>query len=173
MLSRRQQYEVESCMSRMLTLLAYINLTVSSISTIGSAYRHGDILMAGFIIFVYFGYFFSNYCLEEFKRLPPGEESLWRGFLRLSLWVIPSGILFGFAYEFGTFINPFLALLAYAVATASSACLFYVYVLSAHDHNMSASSRSKLHPSSSSSSPRDDQHVKKDFRQIMSILETV
>lgn len=173
-MSRRQQCEFESCMSRMLTLLAYINLTVSSISTIRSAYWHGDFLMAGFIIFVYFGYFFSGYCLEEFKRLPPGEESLWSGFLRLSLWFIPSAILFGFAYQFGTFINPVLALLAFAVATGSSACLFYVYILTAHDHNMSAtaSSPSKLHPFSSSS-PRDGQHVKKDFGQIMSILETV
>ncbi|KAF3446904.1 hypothetical protein FNV43_RR12084 [Rhamnella rubrinervis] len=132
------QYEFESGTSRMLALLAYLNLTVISVSTVRHAYERGDMSMAGFIIFVYFGYFYSNYCLQQFNRLPQGDESLWKGFLKLNLWVVPSAILLGFAYQLGTFINPILALLAYGVATASSACLFYVYIISGDDNKSSA-----------------------------------
>lgn len=121
--------------------------------------------MVGFIIFAYFGYFYSNYCLQEFNRLPPGDESLWKGFLKLNLWVVPSGILFGFAYQFGTFINPILALVAYGVATAGSACLFYVYIVRVNDNNSSA--KFKPHPNPSSSAR---EHY---FMRILAILEIV
>lgn len=129
------QLELENGISRLIPFVMYFNLTVSGMSLVWSAYQHGDISMLRFVAFVYFGYFLSDYCLEEYRRLPQGDESLRKMLLKFALWALPSAILFGFAYQFGTFLDLIPTVLFYVLATVCSACFFYARIICDEVHS--------------------------------------
>ncbi|KAF9663642.1 hypothetical protein SADUNF_Sadunf17G0072600 [Salix dunnii] len=109
--------------------IVYFHLTFNTIGTIYSAYTNNDIPMVAFIVFVYFGYFIVDHCLVVFDRLPSDEESPRKVLLKVTIWSFTSAILFGFAYQFSTFMSPVVFLPMYGIAIASSAILFYVHFI--------------------------------------------
>ncbi|GMN42371.1 hypothetical protein TIFTF001_011577 [Ficus carica] len=112
-------------------LFAYVNLTISSIGTTYRAYANNDMAMVAFIIFVILGYFVLEICFRALKRLPRDEESAKKSLLKFTIWGLSSSILFGFAYQLGTFACLGATLIMYAVVIASSSCIFFVYFI--HD----------------------------------------
>ncbi|XVF14210.1 hypothetical protein REPUB_Repub09cG0038500 [Reevesia pubescens] len=114
-----------------LPAIAYFYLTFNSISTIYQAYSHGDFSMVAFIVFVYFGYFCLMYCIKEFQALPPNENTPRKDFLKSVIWVLANVILFGFAYQFSTFIHPVAAVFFFAFAMSASSFLFFLHFV--HD----------------------------------------
>ncbi|PQQ06746.1 uncharacterized protein Pyn_10609 [Prunus yedoensis var. nudiflora] len=61
--------------------------------------------------------------------LPRGEQSVKKELLRFTLWGLSSAILFGFAYQFGTFMPLSAVVLMYCIAVSSSLLLFYAYYI--------------------------------------------
>ncbi|XP_022740840.1 uncharacterized protein LOC111292631 [Durio zibethinus] len=110
-----------------LPAIAYFYLIFNSVSTIYQAYTHGDFSLAVFIVFVYVGYFSLMYCLTQFQALPPQENSPRKDLLKSVIWVLTSFILFGFAYQFYTFIHPVAAIFVFAIAISVSSFLFFLY----------------------------------------------
>jgi hypothetical protein len=111
----------------LLPYFAYLNLTVSSMSTIYRAYIHNDMPMIVFIVYVYFAYFVLDHCFTAFNKLPPNENSQKKEFLKFTICVLSSSILFGFACQFATFLSLAASLSIFVVVIASSLCLFYVH----------------------------------------------
>ncbi|KAL9343534.1 hypothetical protein Peur_063965 [Populus x canadensis] len=109
--------------------IAYFYLTFNSIRTICRAYMHNDIPMVAFIVFAYFSYFIVDHCLTVFNRLPSDEESPKKELLKVTIWSLTSAIMFGFAYQFSTFMGPTVVLLMYGIAIVSSAILFYAHFI--------------------------------------------
>ncbi|XVF58218.1 hypothetical protein PTKIN_Ptkin07bG0046400 [Pterospermum kingtungense] len=105
----------------------YFYLTFNSVSTIYQAYYHDDFTMAAFIVFVYFGYFLLMFCITKFQALPPQENSPRKDFLKSVIWVLITLILFGFAFEFSTFIHPVAAVFVFVLAISSSSFIFFLY----------------------------------------------
>ncbi|KAJ6290251.1 hypothetical protein OIU78_026051 [Salix suchowensis] len=134
--------------------IAYFHLTFNTIGTVYSAYTNNDIPMVAFIVFVYFGYFIVDHCLIVFNRLPSDEESPRKVLLRVTIWSLTSAILFGFAYQFSTFMSPVVVLTMYGIATASSAILFYVHFI--YDARRGCYYKSFEILSSTGSTDRDD-----------------
>ncbi|XVE68072.1 hypothetical protein DITRI_Ditri09bG0039800 [Diplodiscus trichospermus] len=110
-----------------LPTIGYFYLTFNSISTIYQACTHGDFSMAAFVVFVYFGYFFLMYCIAQLQALPPKEKSPGKILLKSVIWVLTTAILFGFAYQFSTFIHPVAAVIIYVMAISVSSFLFCLY----------------------------------------------
>ena len=111
----------------LLPYFAYLNLTISSMSTIYRAYIHNDLPMIIFIVFVYFAYFLLDHCFTVFNKLPPNDNSQKKEFLKFTICVLSTSILFGFACQFATFLSLAASLSIFLVVIASSFCLFYVY----------------------------------------------
>jgi hypothetical protein len=85
--------------------------------------------MVAFIVFAYFSYFIVDHCLTVFNRLPSDEESPKKELLKVTIWSLTSAIMFGFAYQFSTFMGPTVVLLMYGIAIVSSAILFYAHFI--------------------------------------------
>ncbi|KAM4125072.1 hypothetical protein ACB094_01G280800 [Castanea mollissima] len=126
----------------LLPYFAYLNLTISSMSTIYRAYIHNDLTMIIFIVFVYFAYFMLDHCFTAFNKLPPNDNSQKKEFLKFTICVLSTSILFGFACQFATFLSLAASLSIFLVVIASSFCLFYVYFVY-DDAKMFRSSRPK------------------------------
>ncbi|XWS32843.1 hypothetical protein CRYUN_Cryun22dG0024700 [Craigia yunnanensis] len=129
-----------------LPTIVYFCLTFNSIFTIYQAYSHSDFSMAAFVLFVYFGYFFLMFCLTKFQALPPQENSPRKDILKSVIWVLTSFILFGFAYQFSTFIHPVAAVFAFAIAISASSFIFFLYFV--HDGHHHHQQQQKQSPSS-------------------------
>ncbi|KAB2613928.1 hypothetical protein D8674_036244 [Pyrus ussuriensis x Pyrus communis] len=106
---------------------AYFNLTICYLTTMYRAYQAGDYPVLAFVIFVYVAYWGLDKCQQVYSRLPRDEKSLKKEVLRFTYCVLTSGILFGFAYQFGTFMPLPVVVMMYFVAVATSLLLFYVY----------------------------------------------
>ncbi|XWS32844.1 hypothetical protein CRYUN_Cryun22dG0024800 [Craigia yunnanensis] len=129
-----------------LPAIVYFYLTFNSISAIYLAYSHGDFSMVAFVLFVYFGYFFLMFCITIFQALPPQENSPRKDFLKSVIWVLTSFILFGFAYQFSTFIHPVAAVFALAIAISASSFIFFLYfVHDGHHHQQQKQSPSSCY----------------------------
>lgn len=119
-------------------LFAYVNLTISSVGTTYRAYANNDMPMVAFIIFVIIGYFVLEICFRALKRLPRDDESTKKSLLKFTVWALSSSILFGFAYQLGTFACLGATLTMYAAVIASSSCIFFVYFI--HDDKKNGAS---------------------------------
>ncbi|PON59473.1 hypothetical protein PanWU01x14_159830 [Parasponia andersonii] len=108
---------------------AYINLTISSSGTIYRAYVNDDIPMVVFILFYIIAFCVSEMCMRALNRLPQNEDSLKKFILKVTNWVLVSAILFGFAYQFGTFVCVTAAVIIFSAVIAASAFLFFVYFI--------------------------------------------
>ncbi|KAL6287913.1 hypothetical protein ACE6H2_012303 [Prunus campanulata] len=107
----------------------YFNLTICSLTTLYRAYEHSDYPVVAFVVFVYVSYFVLEKCLAVYTMLPRGEQSVKKELLRFTLWGLSSAILFGFAYQFGTFMPLSAVVLMYCIAVSSSLLLFYAYYI--------------------------------------------
>lgn len=154
----REQESLENGISRFILFLIYFNLILNGMARAWSAYQHrSDTSKLRFGAFVYFGYFLSDYCLEEYRRLPPRYKSLRKMLLKFALWVFPSVVLLSFAYQIGTFANLIPSVLLYGVAC--SACFFYVRTICDDAH--------------SAKTKQIDGGDDDNFKQISSVLEIV
>ncbi|EEF45008.1 conserved hypothetical protein [Ricinus communis] len=108
--------------------VAYFFLTFNSITTTYRAYINNDTQMVVFIIFVYLGYFVLDFCITTYNQLPRnGEYHCKKEFLKVAIWSLTSAVLFGFGYQFSTFMSMSVVSLMYGVAIICSLFLFYVY----------------------------------------------
>ncbi|KAI4347629.1 hypothetical protein L6164_008424 [Bauhinia variegata] len=112
-----------------LPLFGFINITISSSTTIYRASSNGDIPMVVFITFVYFGSLLLEYWFRLYHQLPPHEKSARKQKLKIGIWVLLSSIMFGFACQFSTFMSPFQSLAFFAVVIGGNCLLFYVYFI--------------------------------------------
>ncbi|KAL6135680.1 hypothetical protein ACLB2K_067906 [Fragaria x ananassa] len=55
--------------------VVFINLTITTLTTMYRAYQHRDITLLAFLVFVYASYFILHNCVEVYSRLPKGEKS--------------------------------------------------------------------------------------------------
>ncbi|KAM5581471.1 hypothetical protein ABKV19_010609 [Rosa sericea] len=111
--------------------VVFINLTITTFTTMYRAQQHHDTTLLAFLAFVYASYFILHNCVEVYSRLPKGEKSTKKELLRFTLWFLPTAVLLGFAAEFGTFMHVTVVVLMYCLAIASSLLLFYVHYI--HD----------------------------------------
>ncbi|XVE83829.1 hypothetical protein DITRI_Ditri16bG0119000 [Diplodiscus trichospermus] len=117
---------------KFLAAIACFYLTFNTIFIVFQAYSHGDFCMAAFMVFVYFGCFILMFCITKFQALPPQENSPRKVFLKSVFWVFNTVFLFGFAYQFSTFINhPVAAIVVFAIAISASSLTFFLYFV--HD----------------------------------------
>ncbi|PRQ53680.1 hypothetical protein RchiOBHm_Chr2g0169171 [Rosa chinensis] len=109
--------------------IVFINLTITTFTTMYRAQQHHDTTLLAFLAFVYASYFILHNCVQVYSRLPNGEKSAKKELLRFTLWFLPTLVLLGFAAEFGTFMNVTVVVLMYCLAIASSLTLFYVHYI--------------------------------------------
>ncbi|KAL6143415.1 hypothetical protein ACLB2K_054110 [Fragaria x ananassa] len=109
--------------------VVFLNLTITTLTTMYRAYQHRDITLLAFLVFVYASYFTLHNCVEVYSRLPKGEKSTKKELLRFTLWFLPTVVFFGFALEFGTFMPVTVVVLMYCLAIASSSLLFYAHYI--------------------------------------------
>ncbi|KAK7266309.1 hypothetical protein RIF29_18952 [Crotalaria pallida] len=108
---------------------AYINLTISSGTTIYRAYNNNDIQMVVFIIFVFFGSFLLDYFFRVHYALPRWEKSAKKRNAKIGIWVLLSTIMLGFAFEFSSLKYLTESLCLFGVVIGGNALLFYVYFI--------------------------------------------
>ncbi|KAL4354822.1 hypothetical protein GQ457_06G041770 [Hibiscus cannabinus] len=120
-----------------LPAIAYFYLTFNSMSAIYQAYGHGDFPMVAFVAFVYFGHFCLIHCMKQLQDLAPTDTSPRKHFLKSLIWVLSSGILFGFSHQLSTFIHPVAAVFVFATAVSTSYFLFFLYFV--HDCHLQPS----------------------------------
>lgn len=106
-----------------------INLTISSATTIYRAFNKGDTPMIVFTTLVFLGTFLLDYWFRLYRKLPPSEKSSKHHSLKIGIWVLLSAIMFGFAYEFSTFMSLAASLSFFGVVICGNALLFYVYFI--------------------------------------------
>ncbi|KAL2330031.1 hypothetical protein Fmac_017612 [Flemingia macrophylla] len=124
-----------------LPFFGVINMTITSVTTIYRAYNNGDFQMIAFVTFVFIGTFLLDSWIRLYN-MPPHDDhhhhhhhhhhhrsSAEKLKLKIGIWVLVSSIMFGFAYEFSTFLSFFESLAFFGVVTSGNIFLFYVYFI--------------------------------------------
>ncbi|TKY50354.1 hypothetical protein E2542_SST27815 [Spatholobus suberectus] len=125
-----------------LPFFGFVNMTISSVVTVYRAHGSHDTPMIAFVAFVYFGSFLLDYCFRLYHALPPSPR---RRNVKIGIWALISGIMFGFACEFSTFMSLVESLSFFGLVLCGNTFLFYVYFIWEGDKSASSTACSTPH----------------------------